>query len=184
MHGAMRRPTLLGMAAVAMLLAGCGDRGLSVKLSDEPGADMTRSAGEYWMAWIEGEEGPEDSRYACSIVFDHQVDAEARSIRYSASTYRWAPATVDVLIVYDIWERGSDCPEAYAIHKDARAYAETKRWGNADASVGSDGSVTFAGTAVQPGELGTFKAERGGAESVIRVHAFGAWPRSGLQPDS
>lgn len=189
MHAYVMRAVLCGI--LAMMVAGCassdGAAPIQVSLASEGDADTLREAGEFWMVWVEGREDvphPSDAMGMCSIAFSHQVEPSSRSIRHERNQ-SWQPNEVALLIATDLFERGSDCPQDYALTANQPSKAiVTDAWGQAGLEVSmGDGSVLFRGHHIAPGEVATFVGGADRANAVMRVHAFGAWPQAGLHTD-
>lgn len=189
-------PLLLVLAlSLAGCLDGAGDPSVDRQgptVTGEP-SDETRGEDEYWMVWVDGRQVLDPPpRYVCSVVFDHEVEPDEETVRYSNDTYSFDPDEVTYLVAFDLWETGSSCPQAYSLHPDVAPVTEPMGgYGNLTLEPAANGSIMLeTGTWLQPGQQASYSYETtkpsGGETHDVsgwfNVTHLGAWPQDGLQP--
>lgn len=172
--------------AAGLALAGClSPASRTVTPEDGVPADDTRGEDELWVVWVHGREwkdrGALDSRAVCSIVFDHELNASAKTLRLGERYADWAGARI--AIAFDQFDDG-DCPLAYEVHFDKTRVAQAMgQAGTVAIDVfDANGTALLDGaTWIRAGQRVTVSYDaRDGWRGEYTVENLGAWPRSAL----
>jgi hypothetical protein len=111
----------------------------------------------------------------CSIALNHEINATARTLRMAPGAER--PEAPQRAFVFDVFEKESDCPVAYAVAFDRTTLQQpVGRFGTLGLVALANGSIEADGHLVPPGSKLVVEHAHGGFE----VENRGAWPRSGL----
>lgn len=177
---------LLLLLVLALASAGClsGNEARG-SLVDTANPTTPPGPGDYWMVWVHGSEShehrPWEARVVCSVVWDHTIDREARTLERENES---VPADeVHLAIVADFWQDESDCPLAYGTwFNKPEVTLRMGEHGDLALRVDDDGTVHVAGERVPPGKAYEVRYEKDPDRGAFTVENLGAWPRSGITP--
>lgn len=187
------RPLLL-LPLLLAVAAGCA--GVSAEpLRVEPREDATpapRGEGTYWLVWVHGtqteeEPAPMRSVAVCGIVFDHELDPDARTLRHVNASAP-APGDVRLAVAFDLWEPEGDCPLEYRVlfNEPDASDAAFGAYGPLELRVREDdGALVAQGREVPLGSRAVLEyvAREGMVKRAghVVVENLGAWPQAGVQ---
>jgi hypothetical protein len=131
----------------------------------------------YRVIWVHGQQDEPGgtTRVMCSIAPNHDIDVAARTLRLAEGVAK--PGAPRWALVFDVFEKESDCPVAYAVAFDQSEHAQSVgKFGTLALTVLANGSVEADGRLVPPGSSLSVTHAHG----RFAVDNLGAWPRSGL----